>query len=135
MQFKYTNEIPDADSFMVLYESTGWDQDRTKTKDDLYEAIKNSWHIVSVFANNKLIGFGRVLSDGKLHAFIVDLIILSEYKQKGIGSKILTQLTNQCKNAGINDIQLFCAKDKKQFYLKNNFVERPENAPGMQFYL
>lgn len=133
MEIEYSDRIPNADSFFALYASTGWDEEKTKTKELLYDAIKNSWYIVSAFSNEALIGFGRVISDGKLHAFIVDLIISPEYKLKGIGTEILVRLLNQTKNAGINDIQLFCAKDKKEFYLKNNFIERPENAPGMQY--
>ncbi len=133
MEIEYSDKIPDKDSFFTLYSSTGWDEEKAKTKEDLYEAIKNSWYIVSVFSNEVLIGFGRVISDGKLHAFIVDLIISPEYKLKGIGSEILYRLVNYTHHAGINDIQLFCANNKKEFYLKNNFIERPVNAPGMQY--
>lgn len=89
--------------------------------------------MISVYCDNDLIGFGRIISDGKLHAFIVELIVSSSYRGNGIGSRILELLVNQAKSCNINDIQLFCAKDKKQFYLKNNFVARPDDAPGMQY--
>lgn len=135
MEIKYSDKIPHINSFFTLYESTGWNEDAEKTKEDLYEAIKNSWYIVSVFSDETLVGFGRVISDGKLHAFIVDLIISPEYKLKGIGTEILHRLVNYTHNAGICDIQLFCANGKKEFYLKNNFIERPVNAPGMQYLI
>ncbi|WP_165040366.1 GNAT family N-acetyltransferase [Dysgonomonas sp. ZJ709] len=133
MKIEYSNKIPEINSFFALYESTGWNNSEGKTKEELYNAIEKSWYIISAFADNNLIGFGRVISDGYLHAFIVDLIILPEYKQQGIGTEILNRLVDQIKSAGINDIQLFCAKEKKEFYLKNNFEERSPDAPGMQY--
>ncbi|WP_051697771.1 GNAT family N-acetyltransferase [Prevotella sp. 10(H)] len=131
ISIQYKAELPDADSFFELFRTTGWSS--TKQKEELFEAISNSWYSLSAYSNDRLVGFGRIISDGNLHAFIVDLIVLPEYQGQGIGKKILNDLTAEAKNKGINDIQLFCAKGKKDFYLKNNFEERPENAPGMQY--
>jgi N-acetylglutamate synthase-like GNAT family acetyltransferase len=133
MKLLLNNNIPDIDSFFRLFETTGWNNNSKKTKEDLYRAIQNSWFSVSAYDENKLIGFGRIISDGNLHAFIVDLIIDPEYQKRSIGSKILNCLIIKAKQEGINDIQLFCAKGKKDFYLKNNFDERPTDAPGMGY--
>lgn len=42
MQVKYLNEIPKAEDFYKLYESTGWNSKHPKTPKSLYEALKNS---------------------------------------------------------------------------------------------
>lgn len=133
MEINYSNDAPPIDSFYALYESTGWNTEAERTKEELYEAIKNSWYLVSAFYENELIGFGRIISDGKLHAFIVDLIILPNFQKIGLGKEILNRLVYRLKQDNITDIQLFCAKGKKEFYLKNNFTERPIDAPGMQY--
>lgn len=132
MEIKYTNKIPDINSFFSLYETTGWN-DKNRTKEELFQAINKSWYILSAYYDENLIGFGRITSDGRLHAFIVDLIISPNFKKQKIGSEILHRLTNEILKEGITDIQLFCAKGKKNFYLKNNFSERPNDAQGMQY--
>lgn len=133
MPIQYKAEIPDADSFFTLYRTTGWDKDEKKQKEQLYEAIKNSWYMISVYSDDELIGCGRIISDGYLHAFITEMIILPAYQGKGIGKEILNLLVNKASTSGITDIQLFCAQGKKDFYLKNGFIERSPEAPGMQY--
>lgn len=133
--FQYTYEIPDADSFFVLYETTGWNDKNRKSKEQLFSAIKNSWYFVSAYSGDKLIGCGRIISDGYLHALITEMIVLPVYQRKGIGKEILKQLVDQALCHGIKDIQLFCAKGKLDFYLKNGFESRSDDAPGMQYKL
>lgn len=129
----YANSNPSVEDFFTLFESTGWNTDTRKSKEELHSAICSSWYVVSAYAGNKLVGYGRTISDGYLHAFIADLIILPEYQGCGIGKEILRKLVDKSRENGINDIQLFCAKGKKEFYLKSGFEERLANAPGMQY--
>ncbi len=133
MNLEYREELPDASSFFTLYQTTGWDDKGTKQEQHLHTALKNSWYMVSVYAQGQLVGCGRVISDGYLHAFITEMIIHPDYQRKGIGKAILIKLICKCHGAGIDDIQLFCAKGKKEFYLNNGFEERPNGAPGMQY--
>ncbi len=133
MKINYTTELPEEDSFFALFETTGWNKKGRKSKEELFWAITNSWYLVSAYHKKELVGFGRIISDGYLHAFIVDMIIAPEYQTKGIGKEILKRLVKEALDSEIIDIQLFAAKDKKEFYLKNGFVERPGDAPGMQY--
>jgi len=131
MKIDYRTELPDEDSFFRLFETTGWES--KKSKEELYWAINNSWYVVSAFRGKELIGFGRIISDGYLHAFITEMIITPAYQKKGIGKEILKRLVQEALDNDIYDIQLFAAEDKKEFYLKNGFIERPDEAPGMQY--
>jgi len=133
MEIVYKNEIPDANLFFLLYQTTEWYKEGKKLEKQLHDAIKNSWYMISAYSEDKLIGCGRVISDGYLHAFITEMIIHPRYQKHGIGKEILSKLLLKCRSAGINDIQLFCAKGKKGFYLKNGFIERANDAPGMQY--
>jgi ribosomal protein S18 acetylase RimI-like enzyme len=135
MKISYKREIPCKDDFFQLYETTSWNEKSRKTKENLFDAITNSWYSLSAYHNNQIVGYGRVISDGFLHAFIVDLIIAPSYQCKGIGKEILHQLVAKILDNSIYDIQLFCAKGKKGFYIKNGFQERSKDAPGMQYYL
>lgn len=129
----YTHILPEKEQFFKLFLTTGWNNEYQLTMDQLYEAIHRSWYFVSVYDRDTLVGFGRIISDGVLHALIVDLIVLPAYQGNGIGSKILTELVDRCNAFQICDIQLFCAKGKSDFYQKFGFAERPSDAPGMQF--
>ena len=127
------NLFPDKTQFFKLYMTTGWNKKYNLDEDKMFNAIKNSWYLVSAYDDDLLVGFGRVISDGILHALIVDMMILPEYQNKGMGKAILNKLLYRCKLNNICDVQLFCAKGKIGFYKSMGFNERPLDAPGMQF--
>lgn len=125
-------ELPDKNDYFSLFESTGWNQGYKASPEELEIANRNSWLTLSAFDDDKLVGFGRVVTDFTLHAMIFDLIVLPDYQGRGIGTMVFKALVKKCQEKGIRDIQLFCAKGQKGFYEKNGFEARPYNAPGMQ---
>jgi GNAT superfamily N-acetyltransferase len=129
----YHAERPEVDQFAALFETTGWNQIYGASPADLARALDHSWYMLAAYDGARLVGFGRVVSDLVLHAMIYDLIVLPEYQSRGIGGQILEQLVLHCQEAGIRDIQLFCARGKREFYEKRGFIVRPEDAPGMQY--
>ncbi len=135
MNLNYTTSLPDKDQYFKLFESTGWNKNYNLDKEQVFETLLNSWYTISAWDEKKLIGFGRIISDGIMHALILDMIILPEYQNKGIGSSIINKLKEKCFSNKIRDIQLFSAKEKAGFYLKHGFTVRPENAPGMEIKL
>jgi GNAT superfamily N-acetyltransferase len=124
---------PDKIEYYNLFESTGWNKKYMMGPGLLHEAINNSWFLTCVYNESNLIGFGRVVSDGVLHALIVDLIVAPDFQNCGIGKLILRELVAKCKSAAIPDIQLFCAKGKEDFYIKQGFKSRSLDSPGMEF--
>ncbi|MCK5246086.1 GNAT family N-acetyltransferase, partial [Candidatus Bipolaricaulota bacterium] len=62
------------------------------TASDLATPIENSWYTLSAYDDNQLIGFGRLLCDGVMHAMIFDLIVHPDHQHRGIGSEILRRL-------------------------------------------
>ncbi len=130
---KYSNELPERDTYCELFRTTGWYKDHNLSDDSIYKAAENSFHFVSAWSGERLVGVGRMISDGNLHALIVDMIVHPDFQGKRIGTVILGELIDVCRKHNIIDIQLFCADGKKPFYMKNGFVLRPETAPGMQY--
>ena len=128
----YKDTLPTTKDYWDLFQTTRWNEEYNFTKQDLENAIKNSWYSNSIYDSDKLIGFGRVIADGVHHALIVDLIIHPEYQNQGLGGKLLDKLVTKCIDSKIRDIQLFAAIDKFEFYEKFGFEKRPINAPGMQ---
>ena len=133
MVITYRAAIPEREKFWRLFQTTGWNDKYQLSPEELVQALQASWYVLSVFDDEQLVGFGRLVSDGVLHAVIYELIVLPEYQGQGIGGKILEKLVEKCKESGVRDIQLFCARGKHEFYKKRGFVARPEDAPGMQY--
>jgi ribosomal protein S18 acetylase RimI-like enzyme len=133
MKISYYATNPNRDDFFELFMTTGWNKKYKLGANELIEALKNSWFRISAYDGDKLIGYGRIIADGIVHALLLDIIIHPDYQGKNIGKEILEILVQKCKKHNIRDIQLFCAKDKVGFYEKYGFITRPDNAPGMEY--
>ena len=133
MSIIYKTNLPLIDQYFSLFETTGWNSDYCLSKDELSLSISNSYYTVSAYEENKLVGFGRIVSDGIIHAMIYEMIVDPDYQGEGIGSTILNMLVDKCITNNIRDIQLFCAKGRKVFYERHGFTIRENNAPGMQY--
>ncbi len=128
----YSSDPPDPASFFALFETTGWNADYGLSAGDLALAVEASWAVVSAHEAGRLVGFGRAICDGVVHALILDMIVAPDRQGRGIGSEILRRLVERCRSAGIRDIQLFSAKGKSGFYGKHGFRPRPEDAPALE---
>jgi GNAT superfamily N-acetyltransferase len=133
VDIRYNNTLPPRDQFYALFQTTGWNDEYHLPPAGLEKALQASWHLVCAYDGDMLVGFGRMLSDGVLHAMIYEMIVAPAYQGQGIGTNILKQLVAHCQTAGVRDIQLFCARGKRLFYEQNGFVARPDEAPGMQY--
>jgi ribosomal protein S18 acetylase RimI-like enzyme len=132
MTIRLSYDLPPKVEVFALFESTGWNDDYRINANEFMTIIKQSWYWVSAFNNEELVGFGRVVSDGILHAVIIDVIVSPEYQNQGIGRIIMNDLIGKCKAHKIRDIQLFCARGKAGFYEKCGFAKRPDDGPGME---
>ena len=131
MRIDYRQEIPAEAEYFELFESTGWNAEYGLSPRQLREAINGSWALIAAYDGGRLIGSGRIVSDGVFHALVVDLIVLPQYQGQGIGTAIMRRLLDCARAKRIRDVQLFCAKGKAEFYQKLGFRARPADAPGM----
>lgn len=131
----FHEQPPPATAYDRLFETTGWNKSYQASPQELYRAISDSWYMLSVYDNDHLVGFGRIISDGILYALICDLIVKPSYQKQGIGSTLLNKLIDRCRQQQVRVIWLFSAKGKSSFYKKFGFLERPADAPGMQMLI
>ncbi|RXZ80382.1 N-acetyltransferase [Paenibacillaceae bacterium] len=134
MELTYRTDIPHKEDYYYLFQSTGWNAEEVWSMNTLFEAIQNSWYIVTVYDGEKLVASGRLVSDGHVQCFICEMMVLPDYQKKGIGQEIMTQLLNHCKTNNIRWVQLSCASGKKAFYEKYGFRERAADT-GMNLFL
>ena len=132
MTIRYTDTKPSAAEYFDLFITTGWNGHYGVGVHDLNRVLEQSRSVVCAYDEGTLVGFGRTISDGVMHAMIFDLIVHPSHQGLGIGSEILERLVALCHAEGIRDIQLFSASGKASFYTKRGFSLRPDDAPGME---
>lgn len=81
-------------------------------------SFENSHTVIFVFDDDKLIGFGRAISDGVRQAAIYDVAVSPEYQGKGLGSLILNSIKEKLPQC---NFILYAAPGKEPFYQKLGF--------------
>ena len=132
MDVEYRDQPPAPDDFVRLFETTGWNADYGLTPDELATALAGTAFGVAAYAGGRVVGCGRVVSDGIFHALIVDVIVDPDWQGRGIGRTMMERLVGECRRRGVRDVQLFCAAGKRLFYERLGFVARPDESPGME---
>jgi len=82
------------------------------------KAFENSHTTIFVFDNDKLVGFGRAISDDAYQAAIYDVAVLPDYQGMGIGKMIVDRITECIPEC---NIILYAAPGKESFYEKLKF--------------
>lgn len=129
IEIKIVKNWPE-DDIVNLYRAGGWWKEGYD-KSAIKEIIKGSFCFAVVIdkKTNKAIGMGRVISDGVSDGYIQDLVILSEYRKKGIGKKLTCALVDYCKSRGVKWIALISEPNQENFYKKIGFKEMKSYTP------
>jgi N-acetylglutamate synthase-like GNAT family acetyltransferase len=114
--FSYSEKPIKAIDVMELYNNVGWWQDRLEQ--DIEEMLIKE-RSVGAWNDNTLIGFARVVTDGKFRAYIEDVVIQHSFQKEGIGTRLIEKLLEDLSH--IDVISLFCEEHLIPFYQKNNF--------------
>lgn len=94
LTFTFTAGLPDEQHVFELFLTTGWNEAYRITPTEFIDTLRNSWNSWSAYADEKLVGFGRIVCDGVLHALILDLIVYPDQQRKGIGGEIFKALVD-----------------------------------------
>jgi len=93
-----------------------------RTINDLKKCLANSDVIISIWRDNKIVGFGRALSDGVYRGVLWDIVIDKDHQGNGYGKLILKKLLNSKKIKNTQKIYLMTT-NKKLFYCQEDFEE------------
>ena len=120
--------VNSVEEFNYLYDAVGWGSYDKKVSE---KALANTMYSVSVYDDDKIIGYGRILGDGICFLYIHDVMVTPKYQNKKIGSQIMDKLlekVNQIKVENPNvRVYLGASKGKERFYERFGFITR-ENA-------
>lgn len=118
-------------SYLNNYEDVNWDEVSNIIKsvewgnrpaNILEAAFRSSSFVRFAYDGDKLIGFGRTVDDGAFYGWIVDLVVIPEYRGKGIGSYILKELETDLEP--YITTMLTAAPGKSKFYEKLGWLKQ-----------
>ena len=119
-KIRITTEAPDDFNELVkIYEELGWNSLQL-TVTDLEKMCKQSWYAVYAYENQKLVGMGRVISDGVITAIICGLCVLPSYQSRGIGKELMSRIINYCEKQRVIP-QLMCVENLESYYEEFGF--------------
>lgn len=96
----------------------------------LITIVEHSFAFVIAKDNSdKWIGMGRVISDGVSDAYLQDIVVLPEWREKGIGTAIVRNLMKLCYDAGIGWIGIIAAPETEYFYRRFGFARMGGYTP------
>ncbi|MBX5154508.1 GNAT family N-acetyltransferase [Rhizobium lentis] len=89
VEYSFDRPIP-IEALKVLFLQTTWARDRNE--DDIAEIIAKSAVQLGTWQENRLVGYARVLTDGRFRALIDDVIVDETCRGRGLGREIMEHL-------------------------------------------
>lgn len=130
MKIIYKENVLTANDFALLQESVGWGGQIKQIE----KALQNTIFTISAYDGDNIVGMGRLVGDGAVIWYIMNLVIQPQYQRNGIGTEIMNQLLAFISKESIPEtnvtIGLFSAKGKEPFYEKFGFKIRPDENSG-----
>lgn len=128
MQLVY--EAPTAQDYVSLRLRSGMGE---KNLERSRIALNNSLFTVSIYEDEKLIGFGRVVGDGAITFAVSDIMVDREYQRRGYAEQIMLAIDRFFDENAHEDsyILLIANHPADLLYQKHRFEYLPEKKCGM----
>ena len=128
---KYSEEKISVENFNCLNEKVGWGK---RDKIVVKEALDNTLYSITVYDDEKVIGYGRIIGDKTIFLYIQDIIVIPEYQGNKIGTEIMNLLLEKINEyKKINPaIRTYIGPSlgRESFYKKFGFKTRKEAGLG-----
>lgn len=119
---EYTEHLKSPVGLYGLYRRLGWAEFLQLDAEQLARAMEGSWYVLYAYAGDRLIGTGRIVSDGVINAYLCGLGVDPEYRNQGIGTQIMEQLIERCLQSNLH-VQFFCEEHLVPFYEQLGFAK------------
>lgn len=94
IEYKLGTDVIDWDSLIEMYCEVDGVIGLAKKgeKDIIKKSFKNTYKVVTAWDGNRIVGAGRMISDGECYGWIHDMGVLPSYQKNGIGKGIMDHL-------------------------------------------
>ena len=120
MDIQYKATLNREEDLFCLYNSLGWSSFLKLDETQLAKAMNQSYYVIYAYDGDRLVGTGRVVSDGVINAYLCGLGVEQAYRSMGIGKEIVRLLVEYCKNNKLH-IQLLCEEALISYYSAMGF--------------
>jgi ribosomal protein S18 acetylase RimI-like enzyme len=85
------------EAIVELYKAAGWWQESAEARAAIPPMIRGSLcFMVARSIEGRIVGMARVISDGYSDAYIQDVVVLPDYRGRGVGRELVRRLTQFC---------------------------------------
>ncbi|WP_426560246.1 GNAT family N-acetyltransferase [Angustibacter sp. McL0619] len=121
---------PDVETFRRLRVDCGLSP---KTAQAAALGLPNTWYGVVVRYRSETVGMGRVIGDGGCHFQIVDVCVLPQHQGRGLGKRILAELTDELARRAPHSayVSLIADGDARHLYAQFGFTETAPASVAM----
>ena len=131
-EFRIVERIPTVEEYNRLRAIVGWHQ---IPSDRAVKGLNESLYSICIEKDEELVAFGRVVGDGHIYFYVQDVIVLSDYQNSGLGSKVMDHLmefiTSRAPKKTGAYVGLMISPGLESFYEKYGFSLLPEDSPAM----
>jgi N-acetylglutamate synthase-like GNAT family acetyltransferase len=119
MKYKFSEDksLLDFSTIVGFISETPWGKGRTT--EGIERAVKASY-CVGGYSERKQVGFARAVSDTVYHAAIFDVFVLSDHRNRGIGTELVRRILA---HSALKDVKnwYLCSREYDALYEKFGF--------------
>jgi ribosomal protein S18 acetylase RimI-like enzyme len=116
------SDVDHVDWHQAKADLAGDDFDNGRTADALRLSFVRSQHVALAWADGRLIGMARLLSDGVCNSYLLDVWTASAYRRRGVGSRMVNYLVDRVPGQHVG----LQTDDAGAFYRSLGFRTQPE---------
>jgi ribosomal protein S18 acetylase RimI-like enzyme len=115
------------DQIIAVHNKTEMKRDPS-FKEMMNKAFAASFAFASVWDGDRLVAFGRMISDGYMYSAIFDVVVDPDYQKKGLGKQVMQSLMSKVPDSRFMLTSTF---GNEEFYKKLGFKH---HKTGMAMY-
>ncbi|MDR0966795.1 MAG: GNAT family N-acetyltransferase [Myxococcales bacterium] len=131
IEIDIVREAP-TEAIVALYEAGGWWRETPEARAAIPALIAGSFcFALARDREGRIVGMGRVISDGVSDAYIQDVVVLRCCRGRGIGRAIMERLVRHCIERRIGWIGLVAEPGTSDFYAALGFEPLEGHCPHL----
>ncbi|MFD1675226.1 GNAT family N-acetyltransferase [Alicyclobacillus fodiniaquatilis] len=111
IQLHHDFSLANLDELQQIYLSVGW---KRRDIGIIRKILAASTHVTIAMDGQRMVGFGRAISDGVFNAAIYDVVVHPDYQRHGIGKRIVEDLLHRLRD--ISCVHLIATTGNEHFY-------------------
>lgn len=131
MELRYIENNKNIQEFNYLTDQVGWG---TRDEKVVKKALDNTLYSISIYDEDKIIGYGRLIGDETIFIYIQDVMVIPAYQNKKVGTEIMAKLLEKIATyREVNpNLRVYLGADlnKEDFYRRFGFKTRSEAGLG-----